>query len=135
MSGVWSGPLLPSPLSVASITVPVTGVSATVYCGYPLPGIEITGVTATGDLGNVTTHTVVNAYVSGVSCTGEVSTLPNSFINPTGVTASTGLSDIGVSLGEGIVVEVSGVSTTFMVNQTTLWGEIPNSIRGVWTDL
>lgn len=110
------------------VTVAVTGVSATGSVGDVgkdnLFTVPVTGVSATGAAGGVTPSTTV--AITGVSATGSV----GSVATGQGVTGVFGTGSVG-TVGPQITVGVTGVAATGQVGNVDIAGDKTVAVTGV----
>lgn len=120
---------VPAPVDV---TVNVTGVSATGQVGDVVVAIDaladVTGISATGELGDVTFIGSAVSDATGVSATGSVGSvvvIPSVEVLVTGLSASSAVGSVSIIISE--IVELTGVFATGQVTGVLVWGPITPS--------
>lgn len=138
MSTYWSGMLITAPNLGVPVSVLVTGVTGTGDIGNVSLGVRATGVTGTGTLGTVSIGNSASVTVTSVSGLGQTGSVSGALVeNPVtvGVSAVMELGAVETTSGTAGSVEVTGISCNLVLGRVASWGEIPDSARTAWIEI
>lgn len=135
MSAMWYSPLLQGSAGVAAVTVEVTGVGMAMDIGFVAAGQPLVGEEIAIALGTLSFVGTANVLVTGVGMQALAGSVGGSEVELTGVETVLSVGTLDTAIGEGIVVEVTGVNINLGISSVQSWTDIPDSQAALWVPI